>query len=323
MRWKIAAICVALAVCTETLAQTPPPAKGTVLVTLGTAGGPLPRGGRAQASNLLVVNGTPYLIDAGDGAARRIARSGFDVRRIGKVFITHPHSDHTNGLLTVLNAQWEYARREPTDIYGSGVDALVKGAIAFLTPNAEVRWSEGKRINMNEVFRAHEIAAGSIYQDANVRVTAVENTHFNFVAPEDPARGRYRSFSYRFETPDRVIVFSGDTGPSKALTELAKGADLLVTEVNVTEDVIELQKKAGTWQAKTAEEQQSWIRHMKDEHVTPEQVGQMAAAAGVKTVVLTHFTPTVNPKDEYERYIGEVKKSFSGTIVLAKDLMRF
>ena len=322
MRWKIAAICIALAVCTETIAQTPPPAKGTVLVILGTAGGPLPRAGRAQASNLLVVNGTPYLIDAGDGVTRRIVRAGFDFRRVGKVFITHAHSDHTNGLPTLLNSQWEYSRREPTDIYGSGVDALVQGAIAFLTPNAEVRWVEGKRIKMSEVFRGHEVAAGSIYQDANVRVTAVENTHFNFPI-DDPARGRYRSFSYRFQTPDRVIVFTGDTGPSKALSELAKGADLLVTEVNVTQDVIDLQKKNGSWQAKSAEEQASWIRHMQDEHVTPEQVGQMAAAAGVKTVVLTHFTPTVNPKDEYERYIGEVKKSFSGTIVLAKDLMRF
>jgi ribonuclease BN (tRNA processing enzyme) len=318
----IALACIALALSFASFAQPKSATKGTVLITLGTGGGPLPRPGRTQSSNLLVVNGTPYLIDAGDGAVRRIARAGYDFRQVGKVFITHPHSDHTNGLATLLNAQWEFARREPTDIYGYGVEALVKGAIAYLTPNAEVRWSEGKRIKMTDVYRGHDIEPGAVYQDANVRVTAVENTHFNF-PPDDPARGKYRSYSYRFQTPDRVIVFTGDTGPSEALTQLAKGADLLVTEVNVTEEVIELQKRNGSWQAKTSAEQEGWIKHMREEHITPEQVGQMAAAAAVKTVVMTHFTPTVDPKDGYKRYVDGAKKFFSGSILLAKDLMQF
>jgi ribonuclease BN (tRNA processing enzyme) len=318
----IALACIALALSFASFAQPKPAPKGTVLITLGTGGGPLPRAGRTQSSNLLVVNGTPYLIDAGDGAARRIVRAGYDPRQVGKVFITHPHSDHTNGLATLLNAQWEYQRREPTDVYGGGVGALVQGAIAYLTPNAEIRWSEGKRTRMADVFRGHDIAPGAVYQDANLRVSAVENTHFNF-PPDSPAAGKYRSYSYRFDTPGRVIVFSGDTGPSQALTELAKGADLLVTEVTLVEDVVEVLKKNGAWQSKTAAEQEAWIRHMNDEHVTPEQVGQMAAAAGVKTVVMTHFSPTANPKDDYKRYVDGARKFFSGPILLAKDLMQF
>src|SRR5262249_9851438 len=94
----IALACVALALSSGSFAQPQPPAKGTVVITLGTGGGPLPRAHRAQASNLLVVNGTPYLIDAGDGALRRIVRAGYDFRQITKIFITHAHSDHTNGL---------------------------------------------------------------------------------------------------------------------------------------------------------------------------------------------------------------------------------
>jgi len=198
----------------------------------------------------------------------------------------------------------------------------VRGAIAFLTPNAEVRWSEGKRTKMEQVFRGHDVAPGAIYQDANVRVIAVENTHFNF-APDSPGSGKYRSYSYRFETPERVVVFTGDTGPSSALVQLAKGADLLVTEVTVVEEVIEVMKRSGNWQTKTDAEKDGWIKHMNDEHVTPTQVGQMAAAAGVKTVVLTHFSPTVNPKDDYQRYVDAAKKAYAGNVVLAKDLMRF
>src|SRR5262249_36674017 len=158
-----------------------------------------------------------------------------------------------------------------------------------------------------------DVAPGAIYQDANVRVTAVENTHFNF-PPDSPAHGKYRSYSYRFDTPERSIVFTGDTGPSAALAQLAKGAALVVTEVNVTAEVVELQKRNGSWQAKDAAEQEAFIRHMNEEHITPEQVGRMASAAGVKTVVLTHFTPTVNRDDDYQRFVEATKKVYSGQV---------
>jgi ribonuclease BN (tRNA processing enzyme) len=295
---------------------------GTVIVTLGTAGGPLPRQDRAQSSNLLVVNGMPYLIDAGGGVTHRIVQSGYNFRQIGKIFITHPHSDHTAGLATLLVSAWEYQRREPIDIYGGGVEDLVKGAVAYLTPNAEIRWAEGKKVPMSDVFHAHDVAPGLVYQDDNVKVTAVENTHFNF-PPGSPPFGKYKSYSYRFETPGRSVVFTGDTGPSDAVAVLAKGADVLVTEVTVPEDVIEIFKRNGVWQSKTAAEQEGFIRHMREEHVTPQDVGAMAAKAGVKTVVMTHLSPTVDPDDDYQRYVDAAKKVYSGPVVVAKDLMRF
>ena len=301
--------------------KAPASTAGTRLITLGTAGGPLPRKDRAQSSNLLVVDGTLYLIDAGDGVTRRIVQAGFDFRKVGKIFITHPHSDHTAGLATLLVAEWEQARHEPIDIYGGGVEALVKGAIDYLTPNAEIRWAEGKRTPMADVFRGHDVAPGLIYQDSNIKVMAVENTHFNFPAGSPPY-GKYKSYAYRFETPDRVVLFTGDTGPSDAVTELAKGADLLVTEVSSPEEVVESQKRAGIWQAKSPAEQAGFLRHMHEEHVTPEDVGKMAAKAGVKTVVMTHLGPSIVPDDDYRRYADEAKKYFSGQIVIAKDLMQ-
>src|SRR5262249_22698074 len=124
-------------------AQTAP-ATGAQLITLGTAGGPLPRADRTQSSNLLVVNGALYMIDAGCSMTSRVVQSGHDFGKIGKIFITHPHSDHTAGLATLMVSQWEYQRAEPTDIYGGGVEALVKGVLAYLAPNAEIRWAEGK-----------------------------------------------------------------------------------------------------------------------------------------------------------------------------------
>jgi ribonuclease BN (tRNA processing enzyme) len=293
----------------------------TTLITLGTAGGPLPRADRAQSSNLLIVNSALYLIDAGGGVTGRVVQSGNNFRKVSKIFITHAHSDHTAGLATLLVSQWEQ-QSEPADIYGSGVEALVKGTIAYLTPNADIRWTEGKKRPMTDMFRAHEVSPGVVYQDANVKVTAVENTHFHF-QPNDPAYGKYKSYSYRFETPDKVVFFTGDTGPSDAVVELAKGADLYVTETTSPEDVVELYKKNGIWQQKTPEEQQGFLRHMHEEHVTPTDIGQMAAKANVKAVVMSHLGPSITPNDDYQRFVDEAKKYYSGPITLAKDLMKF
>jgi len=91
---------------------------GTRLITLGTSAGPPPRAHRAQSSNLLIVNGAPYVIDAGDGVARRLAKAGINVREIGTVFITHHHDDHTAGLGTLLSVAWDQNRTKPIHIYG-------------------------------------------------------------------------------------------------------------------------------------------------------------------------------------------------------------
>ena len=82
---KIALLLIAVlsfAAADRAMAQSPAPS-GTTLITLGTAGGPLPRKDRAQSSNLLAVNGTLYLIDAGDGATRRIVQAGMEARGKG------------------------------------------------------------------------------------------------------------------------------------------------------------------------------------------------------------------------------------------------
>ena len=186
---------------------------GVTIVTLGTGGGPTPKKERSQPANLLVVNGTLYLVDAGEGATTRIVQSGYDFKRIGKIFITHLHSDHTNGLASLLAAEWDASRQDPIDIYGSRVETLVKGAIAYLTPNADIRWTEGTRTPMTDVFHGHNVEPGLIYQDENVKLIAVENTHYHFAAGSPPY-GRDKSYSYRFEAPGRVVVFTGDTGPS-------------------------------------------------------------------------------------------------------------
>jgi ribonuclease BN (tRNA processing enzyme) len=298
-------------------------AAGTHFVTLGTTAGPLPRKDRAQASNLLIVNGTTYLIDAGDGVARRIVQAGANFRTINTIFITHNHSDHTAGLATLLDVQWEYAKREPTNVYGPPSTArLVKAALDYFAVNAEIRSTEGKSNPISKMAVGHDVGTGEIFSDANIKVTAVENTHFNIPAGS-PYHGKHKSYSYRFQTPDKVIVFTGDTGPSEAVTELAKGADVLVSEVLSAEEIKQRRIKAGDWQKLSVAEQTAFMKHLTDEHVTPTEVGKMATKAGVKMVVLTHLAFSGKDNDDYARYVEEVGKVYTGKVVVAKDLMRF
>jgi len=195
---------------------------GTRLITLGTSAGPPPRAHRAQSCNLLTVNGSHYVIDAGDGVARRLAQAGISVREIGTVFITHHHDDHTAGLGTLLSVAWDQNRTHPIHVYGPPrTEELVKAAVQYFNISAEIRMADGGRtIPLARVFFGHDVGTGVVYQDANIKVTAVENSHFAF--HEGPAAGKHKSYAYRFETPDRLIVFTGDTGASVPLPSLQK-----------------------------------------------------------------------------------------------------
>ena len=248
----------------KTMAQTTssPSKPGSRIMTLGTAGGPSLRANRAQSSNLLTVNGTHYVIDAGDRVASRIAEARINVRDIGTIFLTHHHDDHTAGLGTLLSTAWDNQRTKPINVYGPPRTAeLVNAAVQYFTISAEIRIADGGRtIPLAQVFIGHDVGTGMIYQDANVKVTAVENTHFAF--HKGPAAGKHKSYSYRFETPDRVIVFTGDTGPSDAVTELAKGADLLVTETSSFEDRKQAMINDGRWQAMRPAEQDLSLIHI-------------------------------------------------------------
>jgi len=318
------AVLAVTAIGADAVAQAPAKPAASEIITLGTGGGPQPRAGSAQSANMLIVNGKLYLIDAGDGVTRRIVQAGLKVPDVGVIFITHNHSDHMGGLANLMNTEWESARKTPINVYGPpGTERVVAAARELYRPNAEIRWSEGRRVPLEQVFVGHDVGTGTIiFQDENVRVTAAENTHFKFTRDE-PGFGRHKSYSYRFETPDRSIVFTGDTGPSDALVALATGADVLVTEVNSLEEVKESRIKAGLWQQMPPVEQEGFIRHMQEEHLTPEAVGTLATRAGVRTVVLTHFGMSGIAKDDHRRFVGQVAKTYPGRVLVAQDGAKF
>lgn len=320
LRLLLAGLALALGLSPACRAQAISPDQGrTKIITLGTAGGPPPRAQRAQVSTLLMVNGVSYLVDAGDGVLRRMAENKIAYTSVGKIFLTHLHDDHYSGLAPLISLEWQFGKGAQIDVYGPpGTHQAVAGALQYLSPHGEIREEERKLAPIVSSVHAHELASsGQVYADDNVKVYAAENTHFHFGAGGNAAK-KFKSYSYRFQTPDRVVVFTGDTGPSDAVAELARGADVLVSEVISADDY--LQAMTALARAPLSEEQkQRNLFHMTEEHLIPEEVGKLAAKAGVKTVILTHFPPRINGNDDFTNYIPLVKKHFDGEVLIAED----
>ena len=310
----------ALALCVTRLAFAVDDSKVSRLILLGTQGGPVSRGNRAQPANLLIVRGTPYLIDAGNGVARQLALAQIPVARIHQIFIAHNHDDHNADWGTLMGLAWSTGNTQPITVYGPrGTESMLKGFLQYFAPNAAARFVEGGRnIPPEQTMRARDIRApGLVYEDANVRVTAVENCHYHF-AKGTPGYDWQQSFAFRFQTPDRVIVFSGDTGPcGQVLADFAKGADILVHEI-VDPPAIERllpPDSSPRWR-------EELMNHMRTDHSTAEEIGRIASAAGVKTVVLSHVIPGLASNSDTS-YTEGVKKFYSGPVILGQDLMEF
>ena len=300
--------------------------KGTRLVLLGTQGGPNVNLRRAQASNAIVVDGRIYLVDCGYGALRSLVAAGLAYGQIGNVFLTHLHNDHTADLPALVTLHWTTATTTAMDVYGPyGTRAMVDAAIAFAKADADIRVvDEGRAMRPEALFHGHDLAATSApvqaFKDDRVTVRSIENTHF---PDRSKAQMQYRSVGYRFDTPTRSIVITGDTTYSKNLVDLANGADLFVCELmdQATYEATVARAKA----AADAGNPNNIFRHVAETHSTPEHVGRMATEARVKTVVLTHLLPGSNREQVAEfpdsSYIDALRKYYSGEVIVGRDLM--
>lgn len=297
----------------------------TRLILLGTAAGPIPRVLRSQPANLLVVDGEPYLIDCGNGVSRQLVMAGFEPADVRHIFITHHHIDHNADLGALMSFDWveDYQRNAtsapPVQIYGPpSTTYLVQAALDYLSV-AERIFSAGMPAPPAKgQFQAHDIDHdGLVYADEHVRVTAAENTHFH-EASSSPKYGKDRSYAYRFDTPGRSVVFTGDTGPSEAVTKLAEGADVLVTEIENVESMMK-----GFTGKMTEAQAADFRKHLEQEHLTPETVGKMAAAAHVKAVVLTHFTPDEDVPTDASSFTKGIRKYYNGPVIAGRDLLEY
>lgn len=291
-------------------------------ITLGTMGGPVGAPERAQPANALVRGGEVYLVDAGDGAAQQLAKAGLRLPQVKAVFLSHLHVDHTGGLAAIIGLRDQTDVREVLTIYGPpGTRALVDGIVASLKPAAAAGYGiPGEPWPApDSIVCVVELAGGATVRVGDMTVRTAQNTHYDF-APGSAEDGAYKSLSYRFDTTGRSIAYTGDTGPSPAVVALAKGADLLVSEMIDLD--LTLAKVAQNSPNMPGPARAKLVEHLSTHHLTPEAVGALAGAAGVRAVAVTHFAGGSDPARTAE-YRARIARTFRGRLALANDLDRF
>lgn len=220
----------------------------------------------------VVRDGRAYLVDAGPGIVRRAAaasRTGItalEPQNLNVLFLTHLHSDHTIGLPDVILSAWVLERTVPLELYGPpGTREMVNHLLAAYAADIRNRIDGLEPANETGFkVNVHEIRAGTVFDDGNVKVTAFAVPHGDWEV----------AFGYRFDSADRSIVISGDTRPTDAVVTACNGCDLLVHEVY----------SAARFQTRPPE----WQRYHARAHTSTDELAVIATRARPRQLVLYH-----------------------------------
>jgi ribonuclease Z len=263
---------------------------------LGT-GNPAPNPDRSGPATAIVVDSTAYLVDFGVGVVRRwnaalLAGLGpLPVWGLRTAFVTHLHSDHTLGYAELILTSWTASGGElpPLRVFGPvGLEAMTRNILAAYAEDISIRIGSGGGLQggLPPQVLAEEVSPGVIYRDDLVTVTAFLVRHGAWP----------QAFGYRFETPDKVIVVSGDTSAPSVIPENCRQCDILVHEAALPEG-------PGV------------TPYYRANHTTAEQLVTIANQSQPKLLVIYHQ----RGEDTAERVLQVIRAGYQGQVVSARD----
>jgi ribonuclease BN (tRNA processing enzyme) len=239
----------------------------TQVVLLGT-GTPSADPERSGPATAIVVDDTPYLVDFGPGVVRRAAAAvakgvkGLRLANLRVAFATHLHADHTMGYPDLIVTPWIAGRNTPLQVYGPrGLKDMTGHVLAAYRVDFANRMAE--RGETSVLVEAHEIQPGVVYRDAKVTVTAFSVPHGDLLA-----------YGYRFQTPDRTIVISGDTSPTDNIVKACDGCDILVHEHYSVASLARVEPR--------------WQEYRRRHHTSTKQLAELATKARPGLLILYH-----------------------------------
>jgi ribonuclease Z len=292
------------------------------LTLLGT-GAALMDPDRAQTALLISVDDREHImLDCGDGAVRRLVQAGVSPSEVGTLLLTHLHFDHTADLATFAIAGWMLNRKGAFRLLGPpGTRRMVGHLLEGGAYEVDIRARAAYRLRQSnmEALRPEitEIAPGVIHDDGRLRITAGLVDHI----PEEICQ----CYGFRIEVDGRVIAFSGDTIPTATMRDLARDADVLVHDCTFPEAFLEHRRKSGVGTSA---------------HTSPLELGRIAAEAGVKLLVPSHFghfdttspvllrcaaahlPPELAGPHQIDAMVRDIRQHYAGPVLPARDLLR-
>jgi ribonuclease Z len=275
---------------------------GTMIeITLLGTGSPVPDPNRAGPATLVRAGGQAFLVDCGRGVLQRAAAIGVAATGLSALLLTHLHSDHIADLGDVLITRWitTFAPDPaPFPIIGPpGTAAVVEATLKAFGPDIGYRIAHHDDLTAPPPVEVHEYTEGPVWdrEGASIRVAPTDHRP---VAP---------TIGFRIEAGGASVVLAGDTVPCESLDELASGAGALVHTVVRKELIAPLPAQR--------------MKDICDYHSSVQEAAATARRAGVGTLVLTHYVPTIAPGQE-EQWRELAATEFDGRIELGDDLHR-
>lgn len=317
--------------------------KGTLSVMVLGSGGPVATAaGRASAGYLIFLDGKPrILMDVGGGTYQRIAESGVNIRDLDTVLLTHLHIDHTGDLSAAMKTIYFHnnlargmnpalaGRTAAINIYGptstsfpNGPGGKFPGTDILQYPSTEnyahqhysvqqggverylngfapaISQGESKFVYTAKDLSSNWMKAGNIETvldetevegDGKLKITAIAINH-----------GPVPAVGFRIDYKGHSVAYSGDTSSkTNNMAVLSEGVDLLIYDTAITQTL-----------------PANPLFHLL--HTKPKRIGEIAAAASVKKLVLSHITPVTEVR--LKEVKADIRESYLGKIKVAKDL---
>ena len=303
-RFRLIVLCAVLVLPVFSVAaqSVSEPQEKTQIILLGT-GTPYPDPNASGPATAVVVGKRFFLFDAGAGVMRRMNAAGLPISGPEAVFITHLHSDHTLGYADLILTSWIMRRVSPLPAYGPhGLRSMTAHLLAAYAEDIHLRtYGLEREVRGGYRVKVHEIKSGVVYERDGVRITAIPVPHGSWK----------EAYAYRVDTPDRSIVISGDTRPSKALVRASRGVDVLVHEVYSPLHIVPENRPGGKY----------WPQYMREFHTSDVELGALASRAQPKLLILTHIIRSGSSDDDL--LAGVRSGGFTGPVRVGKDLERY
>lgn len=279
-----------------------PASSAPLRITLLGTGSPLPDPGRAGPATLVQTGGTNLLVDCGRGVLLRLTAAGVLPPMLTAVLVTHLHSDHLTDLNDVITTHWVmnpmpstlhvYGPPRTGEVVEATLDALAPDIGYRLDHHDDLTWRPD--VVVTEVSPGDEFTLGS--GDDAVRVTVAATDH----RPVEP------TVAFRVETSaGKSVVLGGDGVPCEGLDRLCRDADAYVQTV-IRDDIVRMVPNQR-------------FKDIVDYHSSVGDAARTAARAGVRTLVLTHYVPPLQPGQE-DDWRALATEHFGGEVVLGPDL---